>query len=138
MKLNRRIEHCASTEKLCQIRAEVRQACQQMHFCQEDINLITLAIDEACTNIIRYAYSGDESGRLIVSIFHNESDAIFHLQDFAKCISPSCLEVRKKNLTEPGGLGLQLIHQVMDQVQLLPPSSSIGNILELKKHLPLL
>ena len=62
--------------------------------------------------------------------------AIFHLQDFAKCIDASCLEYRKKNILEPGGLGLQLIHEVMDSVALLPPKKAIGNILELKKTLP--
>ena len=92
-------------------------------------------IDEACTNIIRYAYSG-ESGRIVLEIFQHEGEAIFHLQDFAKCIDKSCLELRKESLLEPGGLGLQLIYKVMDFVQLLPPKESVGNILELKKYLP--
>jgi anti-sigma regulatory factor (Ser/Thr protein kinase) len=104
-------------------------------YSESDINLITLVIDEACTNIIRYAYGG-ESGRIILEIFEHENEAIFHLQDFAKCIDKSCLELRKTNILEPGGLGLQLIYQVMDFVQLLPPEGSVGNILELKKHLP--
>jgi anti-sigma regulatory factor (Ser/Thr protein kinase) len=104
-------------------------------YAESDINLIALVIDEACSNIIRYAYCG-ESGRIVLEIFQRENEAIFHLQDFAKCIDKSCLELREKNLLEPGGLGLQLIHQVMDSVQLLPPQGTTGNILELKKYLP--
>jgi len=129
------VEHSACTSQLCQIRDKVREACHVLMYSDSDINLITLVIDEACTNIIRYAYGG-ESGRIILEIFQHEDEAIFHLQDFAKCIDKSCLELRKTNVLEPGGLGLQLIYQVMDFVQLLPPRGSVGNILELKKHLP--
>lgn len=129
------VEHSACTSQLCQIRDKVREACLVLMYSDSDINLITLVIDEACTNIIRYAYGG-ESGRIILEVFEHENEAIFHLQDFAKCIDKSCLELRKTNILEPGGLGLQLIYQVMDFVQLLPPKGSVGNILELKKHLP--
>jgi anti-sigma regulatory factor (Ser/Thr protein kinase) len=129
------VEYSACTSQLCQIRDKVREACHVLMYSESDINLITLVIDEACTNIIRYAYGG-ELGRIILEIFEHENEAIFHLQDFAKCIDKSCLELRKTNILEPGGLGLQLIYQVMDFVQLLPPQGSVGNILELKKHLP--
>lgn len=129
------VEHSACTSQLCQIRDKVREACHVLMYSDSDINLITLVIDEACTNIIRYAYGG-ESGRIILEIFQHEDEAIFHLQDFAKCIDKSCLELRKTHVLEPGGLGLQLIYQVMDFVQLLPPRGSVGNILELKKYLP--
>jgi len=129
------VEHSACTSQLCQIRDKVREACHSLAYSESDINLITLVIDEACTNIIRYAYCG-ESGRIVLEVFQHEGEAIFHLQDFAKCIDKSCLELRKKNLLEPGGLGLELIYKVMDFVQLLPPKGSVGNILELKKYLP--
>ena len=129
------VEHSACSSELCQIRGKVREACQILAYPESDINLITLVIDEACTNIIRYAYSG-EPGKIALEIFQHEDKAIFHLQDFAKCIDKSCLELRKKNLLEPGGLGLKIIYQVMDFVQLLPPHGDVGNILELKKYLP--
>jgi len=129
------VEHSACTSQLCQIRDKVREACHSLAYSESDINLITLVIDEACTNIIRYAYNGNP-GRIVLEIYKDENEAIFQLQDFAKCIDNSCLELRKTNLLEPGGLGLQLIYKVMDFVQLLPPKGSVGNILELKKHLP--
>jgi len=135
MKLIQREEHSACSAQLCKIRASVRAACRTLGFIETETNLITLAIDEACTNIIRYAYGG-ETGRIILEIYQQNNEAIFRLQDFAKCIDKSCIEYRKKHLLEPGGLGLKLIHQVMDSVQLLAPSASLGNILELKKHLP--
>jgi len=136
MKLVLTHEYTSCTTQLCKIREKVRITCAQMGFKEADINLITLVIDEACSNIIRYAYCGDKSGRIILEIFQAETEAIFHLQDFAKCITASCLEVKEKKLTEPGGLGLKMMHQVMDSVTLLPPTSAIGNILELKKRLP--
>jgi len=129
------VEHSACTSQLCQIRDKVRATSHSLAYSEDDINLITLVIDEACTNIIRYAYCG-EPGRIVLEVFQHENEAIFHIQDFAKCIDKSCLKLREKNLLEPGGLGLQLIYKVMDSVQLLSPEGSVGNILELKKHLP--
>ncbi len=136
MKLIRYEQYNACTTQLCKIRTEVRFACQAMGYPETDINLIALAIDEACTNIIRFAYCGDKSGRIVLEVYQAESQAIFLLRDFAECIEESCLEVKSKCLTEPGGLGLQLINQIMDSVQLIPPPDSVGNILELKKRLP--
>ena len=128
-------EHDACTSQLCQIRAKVRDACGCIGFPIADINAITLAIDEACTNIIRYAYGG-EVGRIVLTIYQQGEEAVFSLQDFAECIDEACLEMKKKSLLEPGGLGLKLIYQIMDSVELLPSHDQIGNILELKKHLP--
>ena len=136
MKLIRSSEYSSCTSELCQIRATVRDACSEVGFEEADINCITLAIDEACTNIIRYAYGGEKCGRVILEIYQTDSEIIFRLTDFAQCIDKSCLEVKQKELLEPGGLGLQLIHQVMDSVQLMPPPKSVGNLLELKKFLP--
>ena len=129
------VEHSACSSQLCLIRDKVREVCHSLSYSESDMNLITLVIDEACSNIIRYAYGG-KSGRIVLEIFQHEDQAIFHLQDFAKCIDKSCFKLRKKDLLEPGGLGLQLIYQVMDFVQLLPPKGVVGNILELKKYLP--
>ena len=64
------VEHSACTSQLCQIRDKVREACHVLMYSDSDINLITLVIDEACTNIIRYAYGG-ESGRIILEIFQH-------------------------------------------------------------------
>lgn len=129
------VEHSACSSELCQIRDNIRRVCHLLGYSEDDINLITLVIDEACTNIIRYAYSG-EPGKIVIEIFQHEDEVIFHLQDFAQCIDKSCVELREKELLEPGGLGLQIIHQVMDFVQLLQPHGTVGNILELKKYLP--
>lgn len=135
MKLIRHEERDACTSQLCNMRAIVRESCIELGFEQKEINNITLAIDEACTNIIRYAYQG-KPGKIILEIYQHENNAIFRLQDFAKCIDKSCLKLRKKNLLKPGGLGLNLIHQIMDSVELIPPSGTFGNILQLTKHLP--
>ena len=136
MKLVRCEHYNACTNELSEIRSVVRCACKKMGFSEPEINLLTLAIDEACTNIIRYAYCGDKSGRIELEVYQSESEAIFFLTDYAKCIKKSCLEIKDKKLTEPGGLGLKLIHKAMDSVQLISLSDPVGNKLELKKRLP--
>ncbi|MFT5759167.1 MAG: anti-sigma regulatory factor (Ser/Thr protein kinase) [Alteromonadaceae bacterium] len=136
MKLVRCEHYKASTNELSEIRRVVRCACKKLGFEESEINLLTLAIDEACTNIIRYAYCGDKTGRIELEVYQSDEDAIFILTDYAKCITPSCLEIKNKELTDPGGLGLKLIYKAMDSVRLISLSDPIGNKLELKKRLP--
>jgi anti-sigma regulatory factor (Ser/Thr protein kinase) len=136
MKLVRCEHYKACTNELSEIRSVVRCACKKLGFEESEINLLTLAIDEACTNIIRYAYCGDKTGRIELEVYQSDDDAIFFLTDYAKCITQSCLEIKNQKLTEPGGLGLKLIYKVMDSVRLISLSDPIGNKLELKKRLP--
>ncbi|TQV86093.1 ATP-binding protein [Exilibacterium tricleocarpae] len=126
----------ACSTELCGVREQVRDICIQLGYPSTDTDCITLAIDEACANVIRHAYKDRTDGRFILEIYRDDGMVVFKLQDFADPVDRDCLQPPAENLREPGGLGLLLIHKVMDSVTLLPPPPNVGNLLEMRKKLP--
>jgi serine/threonine-protein kinase RsbW len=87
-------------------------------------NRLALAVDELFANIMRHGYGG-EGGRVeMEAMLGAGSDGrrrlSFTFRDYAPGIEdPGCLEARARGKDEPvqpGGLGLCLIHAVMDEV----------------------
>lgn len=135
MKLISRKDCVACPSKLCDMRGAVRKACATLSIDEEWIECIALAIDEACTNVIRYAYKDEEKRPLILEIYQDDQDLVFLLKDCAQPVDPCCIDLHEKELLKPGGLGVMLMHKVMDSVRFLEPSDGFGNILELRKSL---
>ncbi|MCE9618676.1 MAG: ATP-binding protein [Planctomycetes bacterium] len=80
---------------------------------------IALAIDEALTNIIRHGYKNDPDSRIWISAWELKSPKGLRIQidDLAPQVDPSQLKGRKLEDVRPGGLGVHLIHSLMDVVQ---------------------
>ena len=132
--LSKKWSSCPS--ELCQIRSNITAACAQMNYNKEDTNAIVLAIDEACTNIMRYAYDSCRDGEIYIEVITSATDAIFRLHDHAKKVSDDCISGKVTQLKEPGGLGVMLMKEVMDSVHFVHTDTCPGNILEMKKVLP--
>jgi len=122
--------------QLSDIRKNMADVCQQLYFSENDINAIVLAIDEACTNIIRYAYNQCQNGEIQINVSTDGSQVIFRLHDFAKHVSKDCLKLKPTPDLKPGGLGVHLMQEVMDSVEFIHTDACKGNILEMKKDLP--
>ena len=135
MELIQKLPCDACSAELCGIRERVRDICAGLGYRAADIDCITLAIDEACANVIRHAYKDRTDGRFILKVYRDGNMIVFRLRDFADPVGRACFEPASKNLLQPGGLGLKLIHKVMDAVTLLPPPE-VGNLLEMRKKLP--
>ncbi|MFC1910114.1 ATP-binding protein [Chloroflexota bacterium] len=98
---------------------------------------IQLAIDEACTNVIKHAY-GQEDGpvRLVMELI--DDDLVINLHDNGKPFAPDTipppdldaeLEARKI-----GGLGIYFVKKVMDEVS-YSFDDVAGNRLIMRKRL---
>ncbi len=127
----------ACPTELCGIRHDVTSACKQMGFKEDDINAVVLAIDEACTNIIRYAYKDCSDGTILLEISKADNQAIFRLYDHAPKSPKDCIKPKKTDPLKPGGLGVVLMHKVMDSVNFIDTEECQENILEMRKDLPL-
>ena len=132
--LDKRWSSCP--HELADIRKNVMGICAQLSFNDKDSNEIVLAIDEACTNIIRYAYNDCRDGEIYLQVNKDKKQVIFRLHDFAKHVSKDCIEQKEIDPLKPGGLGVMLMQKVMNSVKFVHTRKCKGNILELKKDLP--
>ncbi len=127
----------ALANRLKLVRAAVEQAAQFCE-CPESWTFdLKMAVDEACQNIIRHAYSGKPEGGDIVIEFFREGDAmVVHLMDFADPVDPETVRSRDLGDIRPGGLGVHLIKSVCDDARFVPPPPGVGNLFKLTKRLP--
>ncbi|MHC1783996.1 MAG: ATP-binding protein [Anaerolineaceae bacterium] len=105
---------------LANIAAFVRLAAKIAGLNEKEIYQVETAVDEACSNIIEHAYSGEDKGDIICCCDPEPGCLTITLKDTGRRFDPSdiplpdtqcCLEDR-----EPHGLGLYFINQLMDEV----------------------
>lgn len=112
----------AMTSETCQLagmRASVRSFLKATGQYEDEAELIVLALDEACTNIIRYAYEKrGEPIRLEMAMLKDRLRFIF--RDYGKACDVAKIRGRALEDFRPGGLGVHLIRQVFDEVEYLP------------------
>ena len=64
------------------VRRMISQACEMVGFSPRDINAITLAVDEGCTNIIRHSYCDSAEGEILIRVRLFPDKIIIVLRDF--------------------------------------------------------
>ncbi|HXH64180.1 MAG TPA: ATP-binding protein [Mariprofundaceae bacterium] len=87
-------------------------------------NRVAVAVDELFANIMRHGYAGERGRVEMEAVLGRGADGrrrlSFFFRDYAPGIGdPGRLEVKSRGedeLVKPGGLGLCLIHAVMDEV----------------------
>lgn len=129
----------SQTEHLLEIREFVSAAAHQFGFSDEEASKIVLAVDEACTNIIKHAYQNDPNKDIHVSI--RTSKGVFEvlIEDQGKSFNP--LAIKPPDLQQHlqqyrrGGLGVYLMKTLMDEVEynLIPGKK---NVVRMTKYLP--
>lgn len=98
------------------VRGLVKRLVARVGFDQETVDRLELAVDEACSNVIRHAYGNTCGGRIVVTLLACEDRVEFHIRDFAACSNPT--EFKSRDLTEvrPGGLGIHFMRSAVDQL----------------------
>jgi len=83
------------------------------------VDRIILAVDEACTNIIRHQYQGRSDERIDVEArFNCEARTVeFVLRDYGQVRDARLFQGRDIQDLRPGGLGLHIIREIMDEVE---------------------
>lgn len=119
----------------CQL-ASVRHAVRDfLHACgltESETEVLVLAIDEACTNVIRYAYNHEcRPVRLLME--HTDNQIRITLRDYGKSCEPDKIKSRPLEEIRPGGVGVHIIRHVFDEVTYTPKSR--GTELRLIKKL---
>jgi len=83
---------------------------------EDECRAITLAIDEAITNVIRHAYHNNREGLIEFECREIADGLEFTLQDSGDPPDMSKICARELGRAEPGGLGTHIIRKVMDSV----------------------
>jgi len=114
------------TKYLCLIREVTARFCSICGLDEEVTGNIRLAVDEACSNVIKHAYLGDTSRRIVVKYAVSKKEIRVVIEDSGKKTLPEMLKGRDLNEVRPGGLGVHFIRRVFDQVT-LDPKKKRGN-----------
>ena len=98
------------------VRGLVGAAAEVVGFQKRDVNGLCLAVDEACTNIIRHAYDGDHTKKIVLELGMHPDRIEVKLRDFGRKVDPAGIKPRKLDDIRPGGLGVHFIREIMDEV----------------------
>jgi anti-sigma regulatory factor (Ser/Thr protein kinase) len=118
---------------LFMVRCLVERISQRLGFADEEVGGITLAVDEACANVIRHAYGNRPDERIVLTLNIKEDRLEIHIRDFGRPPQPKDLKSRDLKEIRPGGLGIHFIKSAMDEVRYDAPPDG-GGLLSLIKY----
>ncbi|TFB12612.1 ATP-binding protein [Candidatus Marinimicrobia bacterium MT.SAG.4] len=99
---------------------------------------IALAVDEACTNVIKHAYRGGDDKEITVKVRYDSDKIIISISDTGKGFKSELEDeaaVKKRlNSLQRGGLGIFLMKKTMDEV-VFDKDSDLMNSVKMTKYL---
>ena len=113
------IEFSSHTGNLALMRNCVRDFLNGYPFSKRERLLMVLGVDEACTNIIRYAYRLRDDQLIALSMEGLRKCVRMRLRDYGEQVTPQEMKGRSHNMIKPGGLGLFLIRNAFDEIDYL-------------------
>ncbi|MGI6369199.1 MAG: ATP-binding protein [Ignavibacteria bacterium] len=110
----------AKLEELANMRQQIMSFIKNVSLDNEVANLIVLAVDEICTNLIKYAYKYNQNSIIAVLVETCPHQIIIKIKDSA--VPFDIRQHLDKNICEhirkmvPGGLGMPLVGKIMDEI----------------------
>lgn len=101
---------------------------------EEVLEDIKLAVDEACANVIKHAYKGNTSGKIVIQYKTTPENYQVVITDNGIRAQNALLKGRDLDDVRPGGLGIHFIKRVFDVFE-LDEKKKKGNRLIMIKHL---
>jgi len=125
---------------LQEIRSFVLDKATQFGFEDSDAHRISLAVDEACSNLIRHSYKSDIAQSIRIEIDRVADQFTVNIFDHGVPFNPTQFPAQDMQeyfkQFKSGGLGIQIMRLVMDSIRYTPASKlQKYNILTLVKNL---
>ena len=121
------------TENLSEIRDFVNGNARAADIPEVTVENIILAVDEACTNIIKHAYNLSPEGEIIIKIDYDEEKFMVTIIDYGKSFEPDRVPLPdlQKYYREHrvGGLGMYLMKSLMDDVEYISIPGKYNQVL---------
>jgi len=139
-KYNKSICTSGSSQELEKIRDFIDYWATEFGFNKIDANKIILAVDEACSNLIKYAFQNEPNKEICIKIETKKPNFVINISDdappFDLTDSPDLNMNDYFNRMKRGGLGIHIIKNVMDEIIYKPSDNKRNkNLLQLKKQL---
>jgi serine/threonine-protein kinase RsbW len=112
----KKLEFSSHTANLALMRRCVRNFLDDYPFSEKERLLMVLGVDEACTNIIRYAYELRDDALITLSMEGLRGSVRMRLRDYGKKTPAHAMQEPSNAALKPGGLGLNLIRNAFDRV----------------------
>lgn len=120
-KINKELSVKSSTDNLSLIRDFVRETAEGAGLGSEITGKVVLAVDEACTNIIKHAYKYSPEGDITVKIHSDKNKISITIIDNGGQFNPDLVPVpdlrKLQRQRRAGGLGMFLMKKLMDEVR---------------------
>ncbi|HHN78519.1 MAG TPA: ATP-binding protein [Phycisphaerales bacterium] len=135
-----RVELLSNPIYLSGARELVGSVARRLGFDDLQCSKIALAVDEALCNIIRHGYNRQPDKPIWISIWPDVTEPQplgirLVIEDEARQVDPSTLKGRELDDIRPGGLGVHIIREVMDEVTFAKRNEK-GMRLTMVKHAP--
>lgn len=111
----------SSTRYLEQVRRFVETHTVEAGFNRESVEQFKVAVDEACTNVIKHAYHGNESQEVTIRIIVENDRCTICIQDKGNAFrpqeyeEPDIFDLAKRR--QAGGFGVHIMRRLMDHVE---------------------
>jgi serine/threonine-protein kinase RsbW len=125
--MNHSLKVGCSVENLKNIRSFVEKELGDCGLPEEELNLIILAVDEICANVMIHSNSRNPDKELEVRVKQENDGILFEILESGKPFDhsqaeemdlPSMVKEKRK-----GGLGLMLVRKIMDSIELRKENS---------------
>jgi len=111
----------STTTVLSDVRSFVNEHAYNFGFGDKEISEIILAVDEACTNVIKHAYKGNLEAEFEVRVIASGIEFAVTVRDWGESFKPEEVPVpnikEKMKVHKAGGLGIFLMRKLMDTVE---------------------
>ena len=118
---------------LCVLRGFFASLLTTLGFSSYEEMRVTLAVHEACANVIEHCYQGDTGQRIDLTVLLTPDHLAVEIRDYG--IKPDLAAIEPRGLQDvrPGGLGTHFMRSVMDSVT-YDVSLDTGTLLRMTKR----
>lgn len=132
----RKLVVSSKTENLAKIREFVKDTALEAGFAQNIIDDMILAVDEACTNVIKHAYKSYPEGEITIKIKYQDNKLYITIIDYGSAFDPTKIpppDIREYyKQRKVGGLGMYLMKTLMDEVKYVSVPGKYNQVFLLK------
>lgn len=118
---NKKLIVKSRTDNLSEIRDFIASSARDVGISEDTVENIMLAVDEACTNIIKHAYKYNPDGEIKISFDFSKGKFTVIIQDEGASFEPDLIpdpDLQKYyRQRRVGGLGMYLMKSLMDEVK---------------------